>query len=249
MSREDFAVLIRGIAPVVRKSIGDALGEFAERVSSLATRVHALEVTAPGRDGIDGKDGAAGVPGPQGERGAEGLHGERGAEGPPGPAGKDGAAGLQGERGADGRDGRDGKDGAPGLAGTDGAAGARGERGADGLDSFTDFAAAYDGERTVTLTLARDADHVRTVVLVMPIMLYRGVWTEGHAYGAGDTVTWGGALWIARSDTSARPGIAAAESRAWTLACKAGRDGKPGKNGVDGRAGKDGKDFTNWARS
>jgi integrin beta 3 len=158
--------------------------------------------------------------------------------------GQDGAPGPQGDRGADGRDGRDGKDG---LAGKDGAPGPQGQKGVDGTDGIDafDFEPTYDGERTFTFTWTK-GDRVVTRAFQMPVVIYRGVWAEGRAYDAGDATTWGGATWTAVRATSARPGLASEDSRAWVLSSKAGRDGKPGKDGTNGTPGRDGKDYGAW---
>jgi hypothetical protein len=50
---------------------------------------------------------------------------------------------------------------------------------------------------------------------------------------------------VAKQDTTSKPGLPTAESRAWKLCVKAGRDGKegkPGPSGKDGAPGKDGRD-------
>jgi len=165
------------------------------------------------------------------------------------PAPAPGERGPAGERGLDGRDGRDGKDGKDGRDGVDGKPGAAGERGApgrDGIDAF-DLEASWDGERTLELKWTRldpiEGSSAETRSVRLPVVLYRGVWVEGKAYEAGDFVTWAGAGWIARADTSARPGLPVEASRAWQLATKAGRDGKPGRDGKDGRDGINGKDY------
>jgi hypothetical protein len=54
-------------------------------------------------------------------------------------------------------------------------------------------------------------------------MVYKGVWKEGE-WPAGSAVTYSGSIWIARRDTSGRPGDG--EDNGWQLACKAGRNGR-----------------------
>ena len=162
----------------------------------------------------------------------------------PGPAGQDGAPGAPGERGHDGRDGRDGKDGKDGRDGQDGkdgAPGAAGEKGQDGrpgADGFSleDFQVAYDGERTLTLSFVR-GELMKSNILTLPVLLYRGVFQEGQTYAAGDVVTWGGSSWVAKAETTAKPGLASEASRAWQLAIKAGRDGRQGPAGPTGPPG------------
>jgi hypothetical protein len=51
---------------------------------------------------------------------------------------------------------------------------------------------------------------------------YHGVWREGHVAQPGNFYTHAGALWHANEPTMDKPGT----SKAWTLAVKAGRDGK-----------------------
>jgi hypothetical protein len=63
---------------------------------------------------------------------------------------------------------------------------------------------------------------------------YRGVWKEGAVYVPGDTVTWGGSMWITDKPTEERPG---AGKTAWQLCVKAGRDGKTGAPGPVGPMG------------
>lgn len=52
---------------------------------------------------------------------------------------------------------------------------------------------------------------------------YAGVWQRPAAYARGTFVTHGGSMWHANEDTAgAEPG----KSNAWTLAVKAGKDGR-----------------------
>ena len=51
---------------------------------------------------------------------------------------------------------------------------------------------------------------------------YLGVHDDGEAYEAGDAVTHGGSLWVARARTSSKPGT----DDTWTLAIKRGKDGR-----------------------
>lgn len=146
----------------------------------------------------------------------------------------------------DGKDGINGKDGV-GLAGalidragelvvtlTNGQAkklgpvvGKDGDPGQPGRDGFAleDFdASVMDDGRTVLLSFAgKNLDY--SVELGFPVMLYRGVFTDG-SYSKGDTVTWGGSLWHCDADkTDSKPGDG---SKDWTLCAKKGRDGKDG---------------------
>jgi hypothetical protein len=52
---------------------------------------------------------------------------------------------------------------------------------------------------------------------------YRGVWQEGQQYEKSDLTTYGGSMWIALDNTTARPST---HESSWKLCVKAGRDGK-----------------------
>jgi integrin beta 3 len=134
--------------------------------------------------------------------------------------------------------GRDGRDGLPGLPGGQGEKGLDGKDGRDGVDGlgFDDLGVDYDGERTFTITFVRGEQTKRFPVTV-PFTLYRGIWEEGRAYEAGDVVTWSGSTWVAKTATTAKPGLADEASRAWQLAVKSGRDGKTGPEGPHGPVG------------
>ena len=59
-------------------------------------------------------------------------------------------------------------------------------------------------------------------VATLPVLQYRDVYEDGHAYSRGDIVTHNGSAWHCQVDTTARPGM----SKDWRLMVKAGRDGK-----------------------
>lgn len=100
-------------------------------------------------------------------------------------------------------DGKDGKDGEPGLD----------------VDDI-DLTLAQDG-RTVVFGFERGALK-QSFEIAFPVVLDRGVYREGQTYEHGDAVTWGGSLWIAQRETSAKPETGSD----WRLAVKRGRDGK-----------------------
>ena len=58
----------------------------------------------------------------------------------------------------------------------------------------------------------------------LPGISYRGVWKSGE-YLTGDSVTFGACQWIAKADTTDKPG----EGDAWQLAVRKGRDGRDGE--------------------
>ena len=91
---------------------------------------------------------------------------------------------------------------------------------------FDDLSAQLaDDERTLLLRFSR-GDEVKEFPVTMPVVLDRGVFREGTAYTRGDACTFGGSLWIAQGDTSAKPDALAS---GWRLAVKRGRDGKDGE--------------------
>jgi len=123
-----------------------------------------------------------------------------------------------------------GKDGAPGVAGRDGLDGVNG---ADGL-GFGDLHMEQLDERTVAFRATRGDQAKEIGTLSVPALIYRGVFREGTTYSVGDSVTWAGALWVARAVTTDKPGEGAT---AWQLAVKKGADGKTGPQGPQGPQG------------
>lgn len=127
-----------------------------------------------------------------------------------------------------------GPPGPPGAHGPPGPAGPPGPEGPPGLPGMArpaglapeDLDVAYDGERTLTFTWRHEGAVVKRADVHLPLLLYRGVFVPERTYEAGDAVTCQGSVWIAQEETSARPGLSATSSRAWTLAVKAGRDGR-----------------------
>lgn len=95
----------------------------------------------------------------------------------------------------------------------------------DGKDGFSleDFEVHYDGEKTITLML-KSKDIVKEFSFVMPVVIDKGVYSEGKTYAPGDGVTWGGSFWIAQEETTAKPD----GGKSWRLAVKKGRDGRDG---------------------
>lgn len=107
--------------------------------------------------------------------------------------------------------GKDGENGKPGKDGTDGV-------------GFDDLSVGYDGEKTVTLSFSK-GDQIKEFSFVLPVVIDRGVFTEGKEYQPGDGVTWAGSFWIAQNNTSDKPD---SYIKSWRLAVKKGRDGKDG---------------------
>ncbi len=246
-----------------KDALAEAQSPVLAHVASLVTRIADLEARAP----VPGPVGATGEKGDPGERGANGLNGTNGSDG---IHGKDGADGRHGKDGADGRHGigitaalidKDGQlvltmtDGTVhkvgvvvGRTGDMGQKGADGTNGRDGIDGlgFDDMTWEYDGDRTLTVKWQR-GEVVKTFPICAPWTIYRGIYQEGQTYERGDSVTYGGSQWIAKQDTTAKPGLATEDSRAWQLAVKVGREGKVGPQGPagkDGANGRNGRDLT-----
>lgn len=184
-----------------------------------------------GEQGPAGASGADGVAGAQGPAGRDGKDGEKGDAGEPGVRGEQGPPGPQGEKGLDGLNGRDGQPGAPGATGTKGVDGLDGKDGKDGL-GFDDIQVEFDGERSFTLKFMR-GDQVKTFgAFRIPAQIYRGVHNEKRSYEAGDTVTWGGAMFHALKDTTDKPGVDTKASReSWVMCVRRGAEGKMGPQG------------------
>lgn len=71
MTGEELAAVIRGIVPAIRELV-------AWQVREVSTRIRALELQGPARDGRDGQPGRDGVVGPVGEHGRDGIDGKDG---------------------------------------------------------------------------------------------------------------------------------------------------------------------------
>jgi integrin beta 3 len=209
-----------------------------------------------GKDGINGNDGTNGQ---DGKDGKDGEKGQDGRDGKDGLDGKDGNNGENGRDGKDGQNGADGKsftvEDAEALLKNhlasweldferravatlekavdrlpkprDGVDGQKGIDGRDGL-GFDDMSAELN-DRTVTLKFRR-GDVVKTFDMTMPIVIDRGIYSDGNEYQQGDGVTFGGSYWIAQTTTKYKP---EGGSSGWRLAVKKGRDGKDGRDGID----------------
>jgi hypothetical protein len=264
MTTQELDILTRGLAPALKDAIAKANEPLLAKIAILEQRLASIRdgrdglpgVAGPagergqqgdkgidgsrgtdGRDGINGKDGAPGPEGQKGERGEIGPVGERGEMGPrgekgdPGDVGAVGPQGPQGDRGEIGPMGPVGPAGERGDKGMDGAPGRDGLHGKDGLgfDGLS-FEIRDDGAYAVF-----ERGDVKKE-LRLPVPIYRDVWKENTSYFPGDTVTWGGSAWIAKQETTAKPGLNTPESRAWRLCVKKGADGK----GLVGPAGPQG---------
>jgi len=119
------------------------------------------------------------------------------------------------------------------LPGVPGPAGPAGKDGAAGRDGTLDGCSIEQVDER-TWRLVRSDGSAIGGPLSFAVPLYRGVYVAATKYVKGDSVTFGGSLWIAREATEAKPGDGAT---AWQLAVKAGREGREGKPGKDGAPG------------
>jgi len=124
------------------------------------------------------------------------------------------------------------KDGAPGPPGRDG--------------TLENLKVAFDGERVVSF-VHKDGTPLEGGIIRFPNVLDRGVYKAGTSYQQGDSVTFGGSVFIAQRDTlgSEKPEDA---SGAFRLSIKRGQNGstgpvgKAGDRGPQGPAGTPGRD-------
>lgn len=95
------------------------------------------------------------------------------------------------------------------------------------VDGFTgiEFAQSPADPREISVTVRKTSGPAELGTMRVPTMVFRGVFAEG-SYEAGDTVTWGGSVWIALRSTTDKP---EPTSKDWALAAKKGRDGIDGK--------------------
>jgi hypothetical protein len=89
--------------------------------------------------------------------------------------------------------------------------------------SFDDISIDYDGGRSLIFRFSKGGE-TKELSVHLPIPIYRGVYKDNDEYKKGDTVTWGGSIYIAQEDTSKHPRDS--HGTFWKLAVKAGRDGR-----------------------
>jgi hypothetical protein len=228
-------------------------GKDAPAVDLDAVAVKAAALVPRAADGRDGRDGVSlaelvpviqgevtkavsAIPIPKdGEPGPQGPPGPAGDRGPEGPAGRDGrdGVGLVGPQGERGQDGRDGEIGPVGPTGPKGEQGPMGESGLglDDLDLVVD-----EAQKTWMFRASRGGVVVKE--WAVPVPLDVGTFSETQSYRRGNSVTKGGAIYIAQRDGihGVTPGDGTAESaKAWRLSVARGKEGKQGKPGPPGR--------------
>lgn len=184
-------------------TIDEVLPALEKRVDDFLSTIPMPENGKDGRDGVDGNDGA---PGEKGEPGRDGLDVKDlfRAEG-----------GILVATMSDGRVKELGR-----FVGKDGDKGDPGKDGVDGV-GFDDLSVEYDGEKSFTMKFTK-GERLKEFAFSLPVVIDRGIFSQGKSYQAGDGVTWAGHYWIAQKDTEAKPG----EGDGWRLAVKRGRDGK-----------------------
>jgi integrin beta 3 len=203
MDRSEIAALAKAVVPFVREAVAEALYSITARLADLEALVEKRNAGPPGPPGPAGELGTPGADGPPGPKGNRGEAGQQGPAGPAGPGGS------RGEKGDPGRDGRDAANLAVLFKHIE-------EKIAAGLAAIS-FTSA-DGGRT--LNAALDGNNCGEIKTGIP--LDAGVWSEGRAYVAGDSVSHGGSMFIAQKATSEKPG----KSDDWRLAVKRGADGR-----------------------
>lgn len=254
------AVLADGVVAIVKA----ATAPLIEEIKGLRAEVAALKAIPPvpgppGPQGERGEIGPAGRDGINGLDGKDGSAGDRGPEGPAGPQGDTGASGSDGAPGPAGRDGLDGKDGV-GLADmvidrehqlvatmTDGrtktlgvVVGAKGEKGQDGTNGrdgfgFEDLDFETD-DRGRLFHVYRRGDEVKRVRV--PGFHFQERYKAGTEYVIGDTVQWGGHLWVACVDGPlVAPESGPVAAKQWRMAVRRGSQGERGEKGEPGERG------------
>jgi hypothetical protein len=205
-----------------------------------------------GADGARGEPGAPGERGMDGQDGARGPAGEPGPQGPPGIPGPPGQTGEKGIDGRDGREGEPGRDAVQidvlpsidaarryqrGVYATHAGGLVRSFRATDPLGAGDNLDACgwhvvvngiadisieqIDERRFAVKTVTTEGAQIQRNVTI-PFPLDRGVYREANVYERGDTVSFGGSMWIAQKDApEGKPGT----TSDWRLAVKKGRDG------------------------
>jgi integrin beta 3 len=115
-----------------------------------------------------------------------------------------------------------------GPAGADGRHGTNGKDGVDGI-GFDDMSAEVrDDGLWLVWTKGEVIKEAR-----VPSIMYRDVWNGDTGYKVGEVVTWGGNMWIAKTDGPVGKPDAAGGNKDWKLCAKKGRDGRDGRDGKD----------------
>lgn len=173
------------------------------------------------------------------------VRGEKGEKGDAGADGRDGAPGIAGADGKDGSAGRDGVDGKDGCQGLPGEKGEKGDGVKDAIidnagnliltftdggtkslgrvvgESFSDFAIEYLPDTHEIAMRATCAGITKSLRYPAGGIRALGYWRDGKSAKAGEAVSLGGCLYIAKVDTKAKPSY---DHPDWFLAVQRGRD-------------------------
>lgn len=197
------SITLEDVTPILEEAITRCLAETETRATEILQRaIESIPAPIDGKDGVNGKDGKDGQDGESVSIEDVGAQVEASVS----------KALLSFERRAydilqrsieAAPKAKDGKDGADGFG-------------------FDDLTVDHDGRRTFSFKF-QQGERVKSFDFVLPLVLDAGFYQEGKAYEAGDGTTFGGSYWIAKTDTTEKPG---AGSECWRLAVKKGRDGK-----------------------
>lgn len=250
----DTKALAAATAQIVREHVKAATDPLLAANKALADRIDILEVRQHERgekgeqglqgergfDGADGKDAdpsaiatlvdeavaraVSALPTPErGERGEAGEKGEAGANGNDGAGIADLVIDRAGSLVATFTDGRMKNLG--NIVGKDGRDGNPGKDGENGMGPEDIGLTLMEDGRTVRFSFDK-GDTEYAFQIPFPVVIDRGVFSEGKEYEEGDGVTWGGSYWIAQRATGHKPD---GPDSGWRLAVKRGRDGKDAK--------------------
>ena len=201
----------RGIADAIIDASGCLVFTFTDGVTKSLGRV-------VGKDGEKGADGAQGAPGKDGAAGIAGRDGSAGKDGIDGVDGAQGARGEKGERGEGVKDAIIDNAGNLILTFTDGATKSLGRVVGE---SFSDFAFEYLPDTHEIALRATCAGVTKSLRYPAGGIRALGYWRDGKSAKAGEAVSLGGCLYIARVDTKAKPSY---DHPDWFLAVQRGRD-------------------------
>lgn len=171
-------------------------------------------------------EGEAGAPGARGEKGEAGARGERGE------AGARGEKGEKGEKGESVRSAIIDNAGALILTFSDGSTQNLGRVVGESLHDFT---VDYLPETHEIAMRATCAGVTKTLKYPAGGIRALGYWREGKSAKAGEAVSLGGCLYIARKDTTAKPSY---DNPDWFLAVQKGRDMTHESKGISRNAEK-----------
>jgi collagen type III alpha len=215
------------VAEMVSKAVAEALPLMLQKALEAASPDFIAKMLAQVPKPADGKDGRDGIDGVNGKDGSDGIAGKDGADG---AAGKD--VEIETVRSLIVRElgflppAQPGKDADPEvmqamiLRAVDDLP--KPKDGEDGL-GFDDLTIEEKDERTLAFVFRR-GDRQKRFDYKLPTLIDRGTYKSGAVYERGDTITYGGSLFIAQRDTlpTEKPEDG---SGAFRLAVKRGRDG------------------------